>query len=343
MVREKITSERLQAMQAGIAELQARLLDLVRAGLISMGQKTKERDFVSEYLQEFAARMVDAQLPSLAKRIRSWIAYHDTQPPDWHHYLLREMGALYVFSKAFQKLDSFEEVWQDELLQQAGVTLKRNDLMERQGITDYWLVLGQVETPEVDNLTARRVYLFGKNSRRYILLLDYAFGTQAFAQLWLNGQTYLGEAVFYPSTYPLRAILKSAELAEGFSELISYQSIADLLTGYAEAMSQNLWLPYFPALLDQMTPAFRNTDLYFVDAHQNYVYAAQGTPFGEGAENTYKIWEMLKPSSDKPMSVFGEWTGAEFRPLAAFVAGKYLSLQMETQRKERFWFDEFRN
>ena len=70
MEKEKVSPERFVAMQAGNAELQSRLLDLIRAGLVELdlapAQSRPVRDgAMATYLDEFAARMVDAQLGSM--------------------------------------------------------------------------------------------------------------------------------------------------------------------------------------------------------------------------------------------------------------------------------------
>ena len=110
MDNNKVSQDRFTAMQAGNAELQSRLLDLIRGGLVELDIAP------TQYYEEFAARMVDAQLGSIGKRIRTWANFKEDFPDTWHEKLLDELGSLYLFSKAFQNIDRLSENLQDELL-----------------------------------------------------------------------------------------------------------------------------------------------------------------------------------------------------------------------------------
>ena len=84
---------------------------------IASPQSQVNRDFSNvQYFEEFAARMVDAQLGSIGKRIRTWASFKEDFPDTWHEKLLNELGSLYLFSKAFQNIDRLSEDLQDELL-----------------------------------------------------------------------------------------------------------------------------------------------------------------------------------------------------------------------------------
>lgn len=303
MEKEKVSQERFVGMQAGNAELQSRLLDLIRSGLV-------ELDFATpQYFEEFAARMVDAQLGSIGKRIRSWTTFRDIYPDAWHEKLLDELGALYLFSKAFQNFATLPETLQDELLAQAGVTTRTGNLFQQVGIQDDWLVLGQVKTPEPNNLTSRRTWLMGKISQTIVLSLEYAFGASDFTTLWLNGMVYSGKAVYYPAAYPLRVAFKSVDLAPDFSQVIGYQTIESFLCDYSEAVAQNPWLPQFPVLLSFVTPIFSENKFFLVDSEKKRVHTEGGT---------FSPWELIALSGGHPISVFGEWNGQVLKTLNAF-------------------------
>ena len=303
MEKEKVSSERLMGMQAGNAELQSRLLDLIRGGLVEIDTATPQ------YLEEFAARMVDAQLGSIAKRIRLCATLRENFPDSWHERFLDEMGSLYLFSKAFQKFEHLPNDFQDELLAQAGVTTRAVDLFQKDGLQDDWLVLGQVINPEPNNLTSRRTWLMGKNCQKIVLSLEYAFGTNEFTTQWLKGMAYTGEPVFYPASYPLRVAFKSVDLAPHFSEISGYLFFDDFLKKYSEALTKNPWLPQFPVLMTQVIPVFLKNNFSLIDKEKKSI------PIGE---YQLSLWELLALSGGHPISVFGEWDGKIFTPLNAF-------------------------
>ncbi len=303
MEKEKVSPERFIGMQAGNAELQSRLLDLIRGGLVELDISPQQ------YFEEFAARMVDAQLGSIAKRIRSWATFREQFPDTWHETLLNELGELYVFSKAFQNFNQLSDSFQDELLAQAGVTTRSSDLFQQEGIQDEWLVLGQVTTPEPNNLTSRRTWLISKDTQKIVLLLDYTFGSSEFTTLWLKEIAYAGEAVYYPSSYPLRVAFKSVDVVPLFTEISGYQTIEAFLAAYAEALAQNPWLSQFPAVLTSVKPVFSENKFMLVDKEKKYIYT-------EGWETT--SWQMMAMSGGQPISVFGEWNGQVFKILNVF-------------------------
>ncbi len=303
MEKEKVSPERFMGMQAGNAELQSRLLDLIRGGLVALDLSAHS------YFEEFAARMVDAQLGSIAKRIRSWATFRDQFPDTWHEKLLNELGELYIFSKAFQHFDHLSDSFQDELLAQAGVTTRASDLFQHNGIQDDWLVLGQVATPEVSNLTSRRTWLIGKGTQKIVLLLEYSFGSSEFATLWLKEIAYAGEAVYYPAAYPLRVAFKSVDVVPLFTHISGYLTIAAFLEAYSTALAQNPWLSPFPALLTSVKPVFYKNKFLLVDKGNKYVYT-------EGEETA--LWQLLAMSGGHSISVFGEWDGQIFKVLNVF-------------------------
>lgn len=303
MDNNKVSQDRFTAMQAGNAELQSRLLDLIRGGLV-------ELDIAStQYYEEFAARMVDAQLGSIGKRIRTWANFKEDFPDTWHEKLLDELGSLYLFSKAFQNIDRLSENLQDELLALAGVTTRTSELFQQEGIQDDWLVLGQVTTPEPNNLTSRRTWFIGHNTQKIVLVLEYTFGTAEFASLWLKGLVYSAAAVYYPAAYPLRVAFKSADLAPSFTEISGYQTISNFLQTYSEALAQSPWLPQFPVLLTSVTPIFFKNNFFLVDAEKKYLPIEKGN---------LSPWELIALSGGHPLSIFGEWNGQRLKTLNVF-------------------------
>lgn len=307
MEKEKVSPERFIGMQAGNAELQSRLIDLIRGGLVELDIPPPQ------YFEEFAARMVDAQLGSIAKRIRSWATFREQFPDTWHEKLLNELGEMYIFSKAFQNFSDLSDAFQDELLAQAGVTTRTGDLFLQEGVQDEWLVLGQITTPEPNNLTSRRTWLMGKDMQKIVLLLDYTFGSSDFTTLWLKEIAYAGEAVYYPSSYPLRVAFKSVDVVPLFTEISGYQTIETFLVAYAEALAQNPWLSQFPVVLTSVKPVFYENKFLLVDKEKKHVYT-------EGEETT--LWQMMAMSGGQPISVFGEWNGQALKILNIFSVKK---------------------
>ena len=318
--KDKTRTERLELMEDGIADLQRRLLDMVREGIAVLDNATPE------YFQDLAARMVDAKVGGLSRRIKSWASLRSDYPDDWHERLLAELGTLYLFTKAFKNFDKINEHLQTEILIQAGMSIKKEDLLNQKGIEDDWLVMAQIETKEEDNLTSRRVWLMGKESGKTVLVLDFAFGNMGFPSAWINGYVYHAEVVFYPSAYPLRVVVKSAELGKVFSQIIGYQDFIHFFDAYSKAVAQNPWLNDFPVLLANVIPVFNKNQFFLIDVNKKYITCQ----FDLNAENKDLNddigWKIMALSGGKPIAIFGEWTGENLRPLSIFAEGRFIVL-----------------
>jgi SWIM zinc finger len=313
--KSKNWSERLELMRDGVDDLQNRLLDVLREGLAALEQAPPQ------YFQDFAARMVDAKLGGLSKRIKSWASFKTNYPEDWYERLLEEMGSLYLMTKAFKNFERLNDGLQNEIMAQMGVSIKKEDLLSQEGLADDWLVLGQIEKAEEDNLTSRKVWLRGRESGKTVLVLDFAFGSMGFGSAWLSGYTYRTEVVFYPSAYPLRVVTKAIEAAQPFSQIVGYQDFIHFFEDYSTALSLNPWLSVYPALLAQVIPIFSEDVFFLIDKNKKILPLAKGD-----ANHTDFGWKLLALSGGKPISVFGEWNGRAFSPLSVFSEGRLVSL-----------------
>lgn len=311
--KEKTRHERLKLMEAGINDLQKRLLDILRDGIAHLDTGTEG------YWQDFSARMVDAKMGGLAKRIKSWANFKEKYPHDWYERLLSELGAVYMMTKAFKNFDKIPENLQTEILIQAGMTIKKEDILNQEGYEDDWLVMAQIETKEEDNLTSRRVWLLSKAKGKIVLVLDYAFGNIGFPNTWINGYVYHAEVVFYPAAYPLRVAVKKVEIGKPFSQIIGYQNFTQFFDAYSKAVSKNLWLGSFPVLMAEVVPIFYQNTFCLLDFDKKYIKM-------DISQDDNQAWQCVAISGGNPIALFGEWNGEYFTPLSIFAHKRYIAL-----------------
>ena len=96
------------------------------------------------------------------------------------------------------------------------------------------------------------------------LLLDFAFGQQPFSVHLLPGTTVEAALAFYPSAYPLRALLKGSPQTVSPASpppLHAIASISEALAHYSHALAQNPWLPRYPLCIAQLTPWYHNEQM----------------------------------------------------------------------------------
>lgn len=295
-------------MQSGIIELQAWLLDLIRHGIAD----ALARD--NDYWHNFAARMVDAKLGGIGRRIRSLAQI--AQLENAHEYLLAEIAELYLFAQAFQQMENLTIEMQQELLSLSSVNLKKEDVLAQTGVLDTWFIVGQTEKME-ENLRQRRTWLIGQNTAAKALLLDFVFGNADFPEQWEVGKMMDAEIVFYPANYEQRALVKSHAFTGGSFALSGYADWAAFTQDYAKAIASNPWLSTFPVLMDDAIPIMENKQLFFIDNHKNQL------PASTSEENT---WKLIALSGGHPIQIFGEWTGNTIVPLTAFTNHRAIRL-----------------
>ncbi len=192
-------ARREDRVREGIAELRLWLDDLIRQGLAHAEQRGR-----AEW-EQMAARLVDAQAPGLARRVRelAWIA---GSGPDWPTALLRHAGLLSLLADAYARHGELPGGLAAEIRTQVGWTLPSEELQAAgERVSDGWRCVGQAIAEGDDRLRVRRTWLWGAASRRYALLLDFAHASQPLPPAPATGQTLDGELVFYPGAVPLRA------------------------------------------------------------------------------------------------------------------------------------------
>ena len=301
--RQKREKQRLARMVAGATELEAWLLDLIRAGLaVANGQPRS-------YWEAPAARLVDNQLPGLAAIVRELPSLCHIGA-DWPERLLGRLGELYVLVRAFQRLEEQSPAAREEIQQQVGLTIKKEDLLARQSaVADEWQVMG-LHVEEEERLTVRRAWLWGRRTGRYALVLEYAFGGQSFATPLAPSAGYTGELVYYPGLLELRAVPVAWTLANTVApDTPPGQSLTELLDTYATALARHPWLREWPATLTNVLPT------YLPDGTWALRHATEPLTLPlRVAEDA--AWQSLAASGGHPVSLFGEWDGRAFRPLA---------------------------
>jgi hypothetical protein len=233
---------------------------------------------------------------------------------DWPARLLARLGELYLLVRAFQNLPHLAPEARQEILQQVGINLKKDDLLATiTPIADEWQVLGQFKWEE-DRLTARRSWLRGAATGRHALVLEFAFGSQSFATPLLPQGSYAGEVVFYPGLLPLRAA--PANLAFNGSTAPTAGppglAISELLEDYAGALARQPWLREWPATLTQVLPSPQPDGRWLL--HHATEPATLALRFAEEDAP----WQLLAESGGASMTLFGEWDGRSFRPLGSW-------------------------
>jgi hypothetical protein len=296
----------------GLKELELWIRDLVRHGIAS----TQNRSL--DYWEQMAARLIDAQAPGLARRVRDLtrLSHHGD---GWTDQLLAHISSLFLLLKAYERLESLPATTQADVRTAIGWTYKEEELPEENLEHDNWIVLGQRITGE-DSLRVKRTWLWGRRLAKGALILEFAVGGQYFSLDFVPGRTVEAELIFYPSSYPLRATLrKRINTSYALTTDCGYQTAGQLLTAYAEVLALNPWIESLPAPLQTVVPVRRGDKWFVRDSEGRLLSVIGGESYG---------WKLMALSGGHPITVFGEWNGRALLPLSTWADGRYRELQV---------------
>lgn len=189
--------QRRARVAAGLADLDTWLTDQIRTGLA-------QADRSPAAFESVAARMVDAQAPGVAGTLRqlSRVAYRS----DWPQLLLREYARLHLLSTAHRRLDSLSPALQSTVRAHLGYQTPVESVRTGPALRDTWQVLALRITTE-DSLYTRRIYLRGRTTHRWALLVDHHYGSPTFAMDTPPAGFQLeADLHYYPASAPLRAV-----------------------------------------------------------------------------------------------------------------------------------------
>jgi hypothetical protein len=302
VAKDKRGAERQRKVEAGLEELERWLRDLVRQGL-AHAQKQPAR-----YWDAMAARLVDAQAPGLARRLRD-MASIPASGEGWSERLLARLGSLYLLLEGYRRLDSLPEPLQADIRTTIGWTWQETDLPNDAWLRDRWFMLGQRVYDE-DRLRIRRSWLWGRDCGRLALVLDFAYQNLSLPVIGVPGGWLEAELGFIPSQYPLRALLRNAAVIDASGTPPALPDSAALLRAYAEALAQQPWLELWPATVAEVVPVRGEAETWFLrdtTAHRLPCHPGFADP-----------WRLLALSGGLPLTIFGEWNGRQFWPLSTW-------------------------
>ncbi|MEI2646594.1 MAG: SWIM zinc finger family protein [Candidatus Competibacter sp.] len=294
-------SARLARMSAGLDELERWLGDRLRQGLAQLANQP-------ELWDELATRMVDAQLPGIAYRLRrlgGWV----NRSEQWPARVLGGLGQLQLLIDAFRRLETLPAPLQADLRNALGWVVDRESVLASgERIEDDWLVLGQ-SIEEEARLWSRKVWLQGANSKRMALLLDHAHGGRRFERNYVTSACLGLTLVFFPGHGPLRAISLDEHRLQARRQAPAAPTLDQALDSLASALAANPWQWPQPLLCGEGIPCRGETGWRLQTLTHRVL------PLTVSDDNG---WMLVAESGGRPLTVFGEWNGDALRPLSAW-------------------------
>ncbi|WP_030154819.1 SWIM zinc finger family protein [Streptomyces sp. NRRL S-244] len=294
---------------AGVTELEQRLEDVLRSGLAGQQQ--------SGYApwEETAARMVDAQAPGLAARVRE-LGTIPSCGPGWPARMLEEGALLHLLNRGWLGLAGLPEPLAATVRSRVGLPVSA---AEGEVVRDRWLVLAQYDSVSPDGrLTTRRTWLIGLGSGRPALVLDFGPPGRPPELALPVGLAVEAEARFRPGTAGLRADLGERSAAAAPSRAPAGVGTGEALEAYGAALREDPWLDAWPVVLGPVIPVPGELGWQLADAEGTS--ALPVTPAGGGGSRS-GLWQLAALSGGGPVTVFGECGHRGFTPLTAWHPG----------------------
>jgi SWIM zinc finger len=297
---QRRAEQREDRVRAGLDELDQWLADQVRHGLAT----TPNQGYA--HWDGIAARMVDAQAPGIAERLRALAGIPHTGP-GWESRLLEEYALLRLLAAAFRRQAEIGPALAGTVRSRIGFTVRQQDVLaDGEHVTDTWQVLARRDL-ETERIRTRRTWLRGQDTGRFALLLSFAASGEVFDVSLRPGAVTEAELAFYPGAVPLRA-LAASQLPAKPGGRPHGGSTGDLLAAYARALADDPWLDTWPAVLAGVTAA---------RAPVPCVHDPDGSavPLHPGARD---CWPLLAISAGRPVTLAAEWTPRGLWPLTAW-------------------------
>ena len=318
--QKKRLHKRAAKVEAGLADLDRWLQDIMRQGIAELPSKPYS------FWDQAAARLVDAQAPGLARRVQALAGVpHVKAGEKWPERMLKALGQIHLLVQGYRHIERLEPLMQAEVRSQIGWPQTQADLLQRaeqsdplvEKVEETWQVMGKRITKE-DSLKVQRVWLWGVHSERAALVLSFAHGRSPLDVSLVPGACFKGAVVLYPGTGVRRGLVASRVSSKNLNwEGWGVKSLKQAIAQYAQTLSENPWTLQFPMVLSRVWLRCEKGGWWLQD--EDGVGLPLSPRFTSG-------WELLAMSGGRPLAMFGEWDGETLLPLSLWSKKTFMPL-----------------
>ncbi|WP_405676045.1 SWIM zinc finger family protein [Streptomyces sp. NBC_01511] len=304
---------RAARITGGARELEQRLTDLLRGGLAAVEQ--------SGYglWEETAARMVDAQAPGLAARVRE-LGSIPGSGAGWPVRLLEESALLHLLDLGWLGIDRLPAPLATTVRTRVGLPSPADG----PPVKDHWLVLAQYDTSD-GKITTRRIWLYGRESGRTALVLGFGAAGRSPQPALPVGLVIEAELTPHAGAGQLRADLgEEVGIPEPGGTPPPGGTTMAGVEAYGAALREDPWLESWPVTLTDVIPVPDGAAAGYGNGNGWQLADAAGEsalPIAPASLARPGLWKLVALSGGGPVTVFGECGHRGFTPLAAWSPG----------------------
>lgn len=290
-------------MTAGFDELDRWLEDLIRQGLAAARRQP------SSFWENLAARMVDAQMPALADRVRD-AGTALLARSDWAEALLAEVGRWQLALRAWRGREHIDPGLLADLRAYVGWPRRPDELAGFERLEDRWVVAG-VRQGQTDRILNQRTWLQGQDTGRWVVLLDFAAAGGALQTAEVVGSVVEDAISLYPGSDPPRAALSDDRRIIGTGSVPASTTLPEAIDRLSAWFAANPWRERLPVVLREVTPVDDASGWWLQDKTGDRVRMA----------GSADPWMLLALTAGRPATVAAEWDAGAVHPMAVAPPG----------------------
>jgi hypothetical protein len=228
----------------GLSDFQQWVNDQLTTGITTFIKEVNIRS------RQIAARLVDAKATNFASRIDELpsriLALDSEQQPE---AVFKELGQLVLLSEAWHTNPDDVDVRRAVATSESRDQLFNNQ--DTQRISGIWETVGEKVESRKDGLIAHSRWLLQLDDKpRFALLSDYYPASAGKREVGFStGNQIQGELVFYPSRFPMRAVISQHEVITPENRQHWNTQGSNIWQSYAHQLSLLPWSEYCPCLL----------------------------------------------------------------------------------------------
>jgi hypothetical protein len=303
-VQAQRIERRESRIETGLQQLETWMDDLVSQGLAAA------RAQPAAFWDGMAARLVDAQAPGLARRVRTLGALA-AGSHDWQSRLLAALARLRLLVEAYRASDRLPAELVHEVRTQAGWTQNQDALLARDAPVLAWGVVG-VRRSGDEQLTSQASWLIA-TSGEPALVLEFAHGDAPLGTALEPGQAFEGQLVFFDGVPPLRALIKSqGQALPRVTRLPEPVDVVALQARIGGLLGLNPFIERWPVVLGPVVAQMTGGRCTLVDGRGSRLATVPWFRHG---------WHLTALTRAEPVTLFGEWTMDGFDPVTVEAHG----------------------
>jgi hypothetical protein len=301
---------RASKVEAGLDDLALWIADLVRQGFAALGARS------GNIWDEQARRMIDAQAPGIARRLRQ-IDGISHAGQGWQTALLDRLARLYLLNEGYRRRDNLPTEVVEDIRSTIGFNPDLDAVRAGPGVRDHWQVLGQAVAVE-DRLTVLRTWLIGRDTGRPALVLDFAAGGKPLELSLPPGIVVDADLAFFAGSLPLRALVKERHATPAtLDRPTGGTDIAGAFAAYGAALAKNPWIELYPIILEDVVLQESDGAWSARDVSGALMPLAKRFELG---------WHLLALEGGGPITLTGEFDGATLDTLGCRAGGLFFPL-----------------